>query len=50
VADLSVVKVKVKQSRYMPEQVQMVNRVIALFFLDPGARRGWVVSTTPWPL
>jgi hypothetical protein len=25
-------------------------RVIALLILDLGARRGWVVSTTPWPL
>jgi hypothetical protein len=43
-------KVKVKQSRYSPEQVQRVDRGIALSFLDPGARRGWVVSITPRPL
>jgi hypothetical protein len=28
----------------------MVDRGIALSFLDPGARRGWLVSTTPRPL
>jgi hypothetical protein len=43
-------KVEVKQSRYRPEQAQRVDRGIALSFLDPGARRGWVVSTTPRPL
>jgi hypothetical protein len=37
-------------SRYRPEQAQRVDRGIALPFLDPGARRGWVVSTTPRPL
>jgi hypothetical protein len=46
----SKVKVKVKYSRYRPEQAQRVERGIALSFLDPGARRGWVVSTTPRPL
>jgi hypothetical protein len=30
----------VKQSRYMPELVQRVDRVIALPFRDLGARRG----------
>jgi hypothetical protein len=39
---------KVKQSRYRPAQVLRVDRGIALSFLDLGARRGWVVSTTPW--
>src|SRR5215468_7776901 len=28
----------------------MVDRGIALSFIDLGARRGWVVSTTPRPL
>jgi hypothetical protein len=43
--------VKVKESCYRPEQAQRVDRGIALSFLDPGARRGWVVSTTPrYPL
>jgi hypothetical protein len=37
-------KVKVKQSRYRPEQAQRVDRGTALSFLDPGARRGWVSS------
>jgi hypothetical protein len=41
---------KVKYSRYRPEQAQRVDRGIALSFLDPGARRGWEVSTTPRPL
>jgi len=29
--------------------VQRVGRVIALLFHDRGTRRGWVVSSTPWP-
>jgi hypothetical protein len=41
---------KGKYSRYRPEQAQRVDRGIALSFLDPGTRRGWVVSTTPWAL
>jgi hypothetical protein len=41
---------KVKQSRYRPEHTQRVVIGIALSVLDPGARRGWVVSTTPRPL
>jgi hypothetical protein len=41
---------KVKLSLYRPEQAQRVDRGIALSFLDPGARRGWVVSTVPRPL
>jgi hypothetical protein len=32
--------VKVKLSRYRPEQAQRVDRGIALPFLDLGARRG----------
>jgi hypothetical protein len=44
------VKLKVKLSRYRPEQAQRVDRGIALPFLDRGARRGWVVSTTHRPL
>jgi hypothetical protein len=43
-------KVKVKYSHYRPEQAQSVGRGIALLFRDLGARRGWVVSTTPRPL
>jgi hypothetical protein len=31
---------RVKQSHYRPEQAQMVDRGIAISFLDPGARRG----------
>jgi hypothetical protein len=45
-----IVKGKVKQSRYRPELAQRVQRGIALPFRDLGARRGWVVSTTPRPL
>jgi hypothetical protein len=41
---------KAKQSRYRPELAQRVDRIIALPFCDPGARRGWVVITTPRPL
>jgi hypothetical protein len=41
---------KVKFSRYRSEQAQRVDRGIALSFLDPGARRGWMVSTTSRPL
>jgi hypothetical protein len=35
-----IVKVKVKLSRYRPEQAQRVDRGIALPILDLGARRG----------
>jgi hypothetical protein len=42
--------VKVNQSRYRPELAYRVDRGIALPFRDLGARRGWVVSTTPRPL
>ena len=40
---------KVKWSRYRPDVAQRVGRGIALLFLDHGTRRGWVVSSTPWP-
>jgi hypothetical protein len=33
-----------------PRRAQMGSRRIALLILDLGARRGWVVSTTPRPL
>jgi hypothetical protein len=41
--------VKVKVTRNRPEGPEG-GRGIALLFLDLGARRGWVVSTTPRPL
>jgi len=41
--------VKVKWSCYRPSVAQGVGRVIALLFHDHGIRRGWVVSSTPWP-
>jgi hypothetical protein len=44
------VKVKVKQSRYRPEQAQRMDRGIALSFRDLSTRRGGVVSITPRPL
>src|SRR5215471_2012938 len=40
---------KVKVRRKRPEGPEG-GRSIALLFLDLGARRGWVVSTTPRPL
>jgi len=43
------VKVKVKCSHYRPGVAQRVGRGIALLFHDRGTRRGWVVSSTPWP-
>ena len=43
------VKVKVKWSRYRPVVSQRVGRGIALLYHDRGTRRGWVVSSTPWP-
>jgi len=33
----------------MPGVAQRVGRGIALLFHDRGTRRGWVVSSTPWP-
>ena len=41
--------VKVKFSRYWPGVAQRVGRGIALPFHDRGTRRGWVVSSMPWP-
>jgi len=43
------VKVKVKWSSYRPGVAQRVGRGIVLLFHDRGTRRGWVVSSTPWP-
>jgi hypothetical protein len=43
-------KVKVKQSRYRPEQVQRVDRGIALPFRNLGSRKGCVLSNTTRPL
>ena len=42
-------KVNVNWSRYRPGVTQRVGRGIALLFHDRGTRRGWVVSSTPWP-
>jgi len=42
-------KVKVKVSLYRPGLAQRMGRGIALLFHDRGTRRGWVVSSTPWP-
>jgi len=39
----------IKWSRYRPGVAQRVGRGIALLFHDRGTRRGWVVSSTPWP-
>ena len=39
----------VKWSHYRPGVAQKVGRGIALLFHDRGARRGWVVSSTPRP-
>jgi hypothetical protein len=41
---------KGNQSRYRPEQVQKLDRGIALPFRDLGDRRGCVVIIMPWPL
>jgi hypothetical protein len=35
--------------RYRPGVAQRVGRVVALLFHDHDTRRGWVVSSTPWP-
>ena len=45
----SLCKKNVKWSRYRPGVAQRVGRGIALLFHDRGTRRGWVVSSTPWP-
>jgi hypothetical protein len=41
---MAVIKVKVKQLRYRPEQAQRVNRGIAIPFLDLSPRMWYVVS------
>jgi hypothetical protein len=46
---VSVVKVKVKCSRYSPVVAQMVGRGITLLFQDHSTRRGWVGSSTLRP-
>jgi hypothetical protein len=38
------------QSHYRFEQAYSVGRGVDLLFLDLGATRGWMVSTTPRPL
>jgi len=40
---------KVKRSRYRPGVAQRVGRGIAILFHGRWTRRGWVVSSTPWP-
>ena len=40
---------KVKWSCYRPGVAQRVGRGIALLFHDRGTRRGWMVSSMPWP-
>jgi len=42
-------KKKVKWFRYRPGVAQRVGKGIAPFFHDRGTRRGWVVSSMPWP-
>jgi len=46
---INVLDVKVKWTLYRPGVAQRVGRYIALLFHDRGTRRGWVVSSTPWP-
>jgi len=46
---ITLLKVKVKWSRYRPGVAQRVGRGIAVLFHDRGTRRGWVVSSTPRP-
>jgi len=48
-AQLKIIKGKVKWSRYRPGVAQTVGRGIAVLFHDRGTRRGWVVSSTPRP-
>ena len=36
-------------SRYRPGMAQRVGEAIALLFHGRSTRRGWVVSSTPWP-
>ena len=45
----SITSFHVKWSRYRPGVAQRVGRGIASLFHDRGTRRGWVVSSTPWP-
>ena len=40
---------KVKWYRYRPGVAQRMSRGIALLIHDRSTRRGWVVSSTPWP-
>jgi len=40
---------KVKWYRYSPCVAQRMGSGLALLFHDRGTRRGWVVSSTPWP-
>jgi hypothetical protein len=40
---------KVEWSHYRPGVAQRVGRGIALLLYDHDTRRGWVVSSTPWP-
>jgi hypothetical protein len=40
----------VKVILYRPRRVYSGRRLAALLYYDFGARRGWVVSTTPRPL
>jgi len=44
---INVILRKVKWSRHRPGVAQRVGRGIAVLFHDRGARRGWVVSSTP---
>ena len=37
------------EALYRPGVAQRVGRGITLLFHDRGTRRGWVVSSTPWP-
>ena len=46
---ITMIKVKVKWSRYRTGLAQRVGRGIALLCHDRGTRRGWVVSSTPRP-
>jgi hypothetical protein len=46
----TVLSKEVKQCCYSPEQGQKMDRAIAVPFHDLGARKGCVVSITPWPL
>ena len=41
--------IMVKFSRYRFGVAQRLGRGIALLFHDRGSRKGWVVSSTPWP-